>query len=65
MQTKTFTASSVLERLATDKVFRRELIEQVKHDPLVCELLLKETASDLIRALQLLKHRKAVTKDGE
>ncbi len=54
----------VLTRIAGDELFRRELIEQVKHDPQVCELLLQETAPDLIRALQMLKTRLPACKGG-
>lgn len=60
----TFTVPDVLERFVGDKVFRRELIERAKQSPQVCDLLLQETAPDLIRALQMLKTRLPARKDG-
>lgn len=61
MQTKTFTASSVLERLATDEVFRRELIDGVVHNP----DLMKSAAPHIIKLLELLKAKIANRKDGK
>lgn len=61
MQTHTFTASSVLERLATDEVFRRELIDGVVRDP----DLMKSAAPHIIKLLELLKAKIADREAGK
>lgn len=61
MQTNTFTASNVLERLARDKVFRQELIDGVIRDP----DLVKSAAPHIIKLLELLKLKIAERKNGK
>ncbi len=66
MQT-TFTAPQVMGRFVEDQVFRRTLIELLRHNEQACALLLQEegVAADLTAFLELLKSRSSVRKDGE
>ena len=66
MQT-TFTAPQVMGRFVEDKVFRRTLIELLRHNEQACALLLQEegVVADLTAFLEQLKSRSSVRKDGE
>ena len=57
-------ACTVRARFVEDEVFRRQLIEEMRNDPLASELILKELAKDLIDALLYLKASRSDHKAG-
>lgn len=53
---QTLPAAAVMSRFVDDKVFRRELIEEVRNNPQASEIIVREIANDLLELLLNLRN---------